>query len=66
MQGNVAALSFGRIGKFCLDFARDYQTLKQRGVTFARDPTEEKYGTVAVFQDLYGNKWDLLQLCSSR
>jgi catechol 2,3-dioxygenase-like lactoylglutathione lyase family enzyme len=44
------------------DFARDYQALKQRGVTFIREPAEENYGTVAVFQDLYGNKWDLLQL----
>lgn len=44
------------------DFARDYQGLKNRGVTFVRGPVEEEYGTVAVFQDLYGNKRDLVQL----
>jgi catechol 2,3-dioxygenase-like lactoylglutathione lyase family enzyme len=43
------------------DFRRDYHTLQQRGVTFVRQPSEEDYGTVAVFQDLYGNLWDLLQ-----
>ena len=48
------------------DFARDYQTMKQRRVIFIREPAEEDYGTVAVFQDLYGNKWDLLQLRNSR
>jgi hypothetical protein len=35
--------------------------MKARGVTFRRDPKEESYGTVAVFEDLYGNQWDLLQ-----
>src|SRR5437879_10147454 len=44
------------------DFSRDYRAMKLRGVVFVREPSEEKYGTVAVFQDLYGNKWDLLQL----
>ena len=48
------------------DFWRDYRDLKSRGVTFRRDPTEESYGTVAVFEDLYGNQWDLLQLKSTR
>ena len=33
-----------------------------KGVKFVREPKEEEYGTVAVFEDLYGNKWDLLQL----
>ena len=46
------------------DFWRDYRDLKSRGVTFRRDPKEESYGTVAVFEDLYGNQWDLLQLKS--
>ena len=36
--------------------------MASRGVRFVRDPREEAYGTVAVFEDLYGNKWDLLQL----
>lgn len=44
------------------DFWRDYRCYKQRGVEFVREPKEESYGTVAVFQDLYGNLWDLLQL----
>jgi catechol 2,3-dioxygenase-like lactoylglutathione lyase family enzyme len=46
------------------DFWRDYRDMKSRGVTFRRDPKEESYGTVAVFEDLYGNQWDLLQLKS--
>ena len=44
------------------DFWRDFHALKCKGVVFVRDPKEESYGTVAVFQDLYGNLWDLLQL----
>jgi lactoylglutathione lyase len=44
------------------DFWRDYQEMTARGVKFVRPPIEESYGTVAVFEDLYGNKWDLLQL----
>lgn len=44
------------------DFWRDYRTMTARGVKFVRDPKEEAYGTVAVFEDLYGNKWDLLEL----
>ena len=43
------------------DFARDYQRYKAKGVAFIREPKEEPYGTVAVFQDPYGNQWDLLQ-----
>jgi len=43
------------------DFWRDYNEMKSRKVLFVRDPKEEPYGTVAVFEDLYGNKWDLLQ-----
>ena len=44
------------------DFWRDYRAFLARGVQFVRPPTDETYGTVAVFVDLYGNKWDLLQL----
>jgi catechol 2,3-dioxygenase-like lactoylglutathione lyase family enzyme len=44
------------------DFQRDYRDLTARGVRFVRPPKEESYGTVAVFEDLYGNLWDLLQL----
>ena len=43
------------------DFWRDYRAMMERGVKFVRPPVEESYGTVAVFEDLYGNKWDLLQ-----
>ncbi len=44
------------------DFWRDYREYIARGVAFRRPPKEEEYGTVAVFEDLYGNLWDLLQL----
>lgn len=47
------------------DFWRDYKLMNEGGVKFVREPREEAYGTVAVFQDLYGNKWDLLQLRTS-
>ncbi len=43
------------------DFWRDYNEMKTRGVIFLQEPRVEAYGTVVVFQDLYGNKWDLLQ-----
>ncbi len=48
------------------DFWRDYRALTAHGVKFVRPPSEEAYGTVAVFEDLYGNKWDLLQLKDAR
>jgi catechol 2,3-dioxygenase-like lactoylglutathione lyase family enzyme len=44
------------------DFARDYQNYRAKGVMFVREPKQEPYGTVAVFQDLYGNLWDLVEL----
>ena len=44
------------------DFWRDYDDMKWRGVRFLERPRREEYGTVAVFEDLYGNKWDLIQL----
>jgi|CZKD01.1.fsa_nt_gi catechol 2,3-dioxygenase-like lactoylglutathione lyase family enzyme len=47
------------------DFWRDYRAMTERGVKFVRPPSEESYGTVAVFEDLYGNKWDLLELKDS-
>ena len=43
------------------DFWRDYHDMKGRGVRFTEEPREEEYGTVAVFLDLYGNRWDLVQ-----
>ncbi|MCP4217790.1 MAG: VOC family protein [bacterium] len=44
------------------DFWRDYNNMISKGVEFEREPKEEPYGKVAVFKDLYGNLWDLLQL----
>ncbi|WP_435624357.1 VOC family protein [Flagellimonas sp.] len=44
------------------DFWRDYKNMTENGVRFLEEPREEEYGTVAVFEDLYGNKWDLLEL----
>ena len=44
------------------DFWRDYKAMLARGINFVREPKEQEYGVVAVFEDLYGNLWDLLQL----
>jgi catechol 2,3-dioxygenase-like lactoylglutathione lyase family enzyme len=46
------------------DFQRDYEAMRSRGVVFHETPRTEPYGTVAVFEDLHGNKWDLIQRCS--
>lgn len=43
------------------DFWRDYNDMVAKGIEFVREPQEQDYGTVAVFKDLYGNLWDLLQ-----
>ena len=43
------------------DFWRDYNFMTERGVEFIREPKTESYGTVAVFADLYGNLWDLVE-----
>lgn len=43
------------------DFSRDYNEMRTRGVVFVREPKTEDYGTVAVFEDLYGNLWDLIE-----
>jgi catechol 2,3-dioxygenase-like lactoylglutathione lyase family enzyme len=43
------------------DFWRDHREMVERGVRFVRPPSEQPYGTVAVFEDLYGNRWDLIQ-----
>jgi uncharacterized glyoxalase superfamily protein PhnB len=44
------------------DFWRDYNDMVAKGIKFVREPQAAPYGTVAVFEDLYGNRWDLLQL----
>jgi catechol 2,3-dioxygenase-like lactoylglutathione lyase family enzyme len=43
------------------DFWRDYERLKEDSIKFVREPAEEEYGIVAVFEDLYGNLWDMIQ-----
>ena len=46
------------------DFWRDYHTYLEAGIEFVRPPKDAVYGTVAVFRDLYGNLWDLVQLAA--
>ena len=55
--------SGGRVFLFLAtdNFARDYDDMRARGIEFAREPKTEDYGTVAVFKDLYGNLWDLIE-----
>lgn len=62
-QSRVGNQTGGRVFLFLYtnNFARDYQNLLNNGVTIVRSPVEESYGTVAVFADLYGNMWDLLE-----
>lgn len=47
------------------DFWRDYREMQERGIHFVREPKEADYGTVAVFEDLYGNRWDVIQFRES-
>ncbi|MFC4655027.1 VOC family protein [Rheinheimera marina] len=62
-QVQIGQQGAGRVWLFLQtdDFYRDYQRMQQTGVEFLEAPREEPYATVVVFQDLYGNKWDLLQ-----
>ena len=62
-QAHIGVQTGGRVFLFLYtdDFWRDYESYKSKGVEFVREPKEEPYGTVAVFLDLYGNMWDLLQ-----
>lgn len=48
------------------DFWRDYNTYRSKGIQFIREPKKELYGTVAVFQDIYGNLWDLIEYCNEK
>lgn len=63
-ESRIGNQSGGRVFLFLHtdDFWRDFKRYKERGVVFVREPKEESYGTVAVFCDLHGNLWDLLQL----
>ncbi|WP_077799138.1 VOC family protein [Streptomyces sp. JHA26] len=62
-RARVGDQTGGRVGFFLHtdDFARDHARMTAAGVTFLEEPRHEPYGSVAVFQDLYGNRWDLLQ-----
>ncbi len=53
----------GRVGFFLVtdDFARDHAEMHAKGVHFEEDPRDEPYGSVAVWQDPFGNRWDLIQ-----
>jgi len=62
-EAHIGNQTGGRVFLFLQtdDFARDYAAYTARGVTFVRDPKTEPYGTVAVFEDLCGNLWDLIE-----
>ena len=61
-RGRIGNQTGGRVFLFLHtdDFWHDYTSMQQKGIEFVREPTEESYGTVAVFKDLYGNLWDLI------
>ena len=61
--GSIGNQTGGRVGFFLFtdDFWRDYNQMTEREISFVRPPTEFEYGTVAVFEDLYGNMWDLIE-----
>jgi len=67
-KSRVGNQTGGRVFLFLYtdDFAGDYERLKKEQVEFVRGPSEEPYGTVAVFKDLYGNLWDLIEPVASR
>ncbi|HYG07199.1 MAG TPA: VOC family protein [Stenotrophomonas sp.] len=62
-RSRVGDQTGGRVGFFLHtdDFWYDYKAMRERGVEFLENPREEAYGIVAVFRDLYGNTWDLLE-----
>ncbi len=62
-ESRVGNQTGGRVFLFLYtdDFWRDYQQMQEKGIKFIREPKEEVYGTVAVFEDLYGNLWDFLE-----
>ena len=59
----VGSQTGGRVGFFLHtdNFERDFAAMREKGVVFLEEPRSEPYGTVAVFEDLYGNKWDLIE-----
>jgi catechol 2,3-dioxygenase-like lactoylglutathione lyase family enzyme len=62
-RSRIGSQTGGRVFLFLYtdDFERDFSAYKSKGVRFVREPKVEEYGTVAVFEDLYGNLWDLVQ-----
>lgn len=62
-ESRVGNQTGGRVFLFLYtdDFWREYNQMQEKGIKFIREPKEEIYGTVAVFEDLYGNLWDLLE-----
>jgi len=62
-ESHIGARTGGRVFLFLYteNFWRDYERYKAQGIVFVREPKDEPYGTVAVFKDLYGNLWDLLE-----
>ena len=67
-ESRVGNQTGGRVFLFLRtdDFQRDYEAMRSRGVRFIETPRREAYGTVAVYLDLYGNKWDLVEPISAR
>lgn len=63
-EARIGDQTGGRVFLFLYtdDFWRDYRRYESNGIIFVREPSEQPYGTVAVFKDLYGNLWDLVQL----
>ncbi|NZA26208.1 VOC family protein [Luteimonas sp. SJ-92] len=66
-ESRIGGQTGGRVFLFLYtdDFWRDYEAYRSRDVVFVREPKQEPYGTVAVFRDLYGNLWDLVQPSAS-
>lgn len=62
-KASIGDQTGGRVFLFLYtdDFWRDYDLFKTNGIIFTREPKEVDYGTFAVFEDLYGNEWDLIQ-----
>ena len=62
-KASIGNQTGGRVFLFLFtdDFWRDYNEMQSKGISFVRPPAEHPYGIVAVFQDLYGNLWDLLE-----
>ncbi|MBC7887432.1 MAG: VOC family protein [Ferruginibacter sp.] len=62
-EKNIGNQSGGRVFLFLYtdDFWRDYHQYSKNNIRFVREPVKEPYGTVAVFEDLYGNLWDLIE-----